>query len=623
MKPNLNLVTCILICILFSQSVRAQYMGNRDNFAGFTWDGTYASYVVLSGKNFVVYTRLFDGKESFGPITTPETIPMDYYPSTAKIRGYNIHVNKDNKKVVSYMLYNGNMTYLMISRPNEPFKNEEKIYISSADRIRGWWWDGGSTAMYLAFIDGNTHLVTQEFDGKSFVKLLSDTIFQAGDNLRSLNLLNNEISYCKVIDGKTYLMTQGAFYMFFASDTQYPWVENPKDYVEDTEIFSISKVNNENMVASMKALAKQLGSSSVKGVIINGDLTAFGHGWQLDEYKRIWDEGLGLTIYPGLGNHDYMNNVHDCYNDNCATNMVTYMNEKITALAPPNYDFNISDAYYEIPKWRKDHTGSLAYSWDIEHVHFIQLHNFPAYSTSWTSWNGGGDDNFKITSSMAWLEDDLTKARKAGKIIIVNMHDCNDHFKKEYPEDYERFKKLVKDYNVAAIFAGHTHSDIGKVSSDFDPIPTFRSGASSYQRYLKVYFKGNEMTVEKVSSENGGVDLDKVGTYTLQSGTTLPDKVGECGCSPQTFTANKPESFTFARFSLPSGYAGQTINIPTGDYHRYVFPHCRRVWWDNLSFTCDGVTCKWVKMSGNWGEDAICSGSNKSTGPIVFTGDQN
>jgi len=26
---------------------------------------------------------------------------------------------------------------------------------------------------------------------------------------------------------------------------------------------------------------------------MNGDLTAFGHGWELDKYKEMWDKGPG------------------------------------------------------------------------------------------------------------------------------------------------------------------------------------------------------------------------------------------------------------------------------------------------------------------------------------------
>ena len=48
-----------------------------------------------------------------------------------------------------------------------------------------------------------------------------------------------------------------------------------------------------------------------QGVIINGDLTAFWHNTQREDFLDIY-ANLDYIFYPGLGNHDYENNVSDC-----------------------------------------------------------------------------------------------------------------------------------------------------------------------------------------------------------------------------------------------------------------------------------------------------------------------
>jgi len=136
-------------------------------------------------------------------------------------------------------------------------------------------------------------------------------------------------------------------------------------------------------------------------------------------------------------------------------------------------------------------TGSLAYSWDVGNVHFIQLHNYPAFVVN----NG----NFNIKSSMDWLEKEMQKARKDGKAIILNLHDVEEHFKGEHLGQYTEFKRLVSKYKVSAVFAGHIHNSIGEIET-WGTTPVIRAGSPMFFNYLLVRFNGNQMEVEKISS---------------------------------------------------------------------------------------------------------------------------
>ena len=75
--------------------------------------------------------------------------------------------------------------------------------------------------------------------------------------------------------------------------------------------------------------------SDCTGLIINGDLTAYGHQYQYKEYKAGFGLSTiqGIPMFPGLGNHDYQNNIRKepyvinnalpgCNFNNCADRMV-------------------------------------------------------------------------------------------------------------------------------------------------------------------------------------------------------------------------------------------------------------------------------------------------------------
>jgi cytolysin (calcineurin-like family phosphatase) len=223
---------------------------------------------------------------------------------------------------------------------------------------------------------------------------------------------------------------------------------------------------------------------------------------------------------------------------------------------------------------RKTHEGSLAYSWDIGNVHFVQMHNYPIYAREWSNFIGSKTKRYivKIKSSLNWLKNDLAVARNAGKVIILNYHDSDEHWLDAYKEDSKTgealcndFTKILTDYQVSAVFVGHYHESIGKnsVSSRFlqyGKVPVFYCGSASQSKYLLVHFKGNQMTVEKVSSLNGGTDRTADGTYPLDAKKAViavPSKDGRV-----TFFN---EAGYVARYTLSYVVNGQSKSFSTGN----------------------------------------------------------
>lgn len=81
----------------------------------------------------------------------------------------------------------------------------------------------------------------------------------------------------------------------FTSDPQFPWVD-------------INRPSGENELKSQsrELITKQYNDISrliniyqrdTRGIIVNGDLTAFGHGWQRDAIKEL------LSILQGAQRH--------------------------------------------------------------------------------------------------------------------------------------------------------------------------------------------------------------------------------------------------------------------------------------------------------------------------------
>lgn len=327
---------------------------------------------------------------------------------------------------------------------------------------------------------------------------------------------NDEFSRIRVIR-----FNYDDFMMTISSDPQYPWSCGASGgSCDDT---SIADRDNERQVASMNAILSNYGKSRVAGSIINGDLTAFGHDWQFDKYREFYEDDLKINNYAGLGNHDIENNVNDCWENNCATRMANYLEGQVNSLNVKRFDYRVSGSYYKFPAYRKDHNGSMAYSWDVGDVHFVQLNNHPIYTTNWNGWNFGSAlrDYFNISSALSWLRSDLRDAANEGKKIILNFHDWNAS---AYNSE---FMQILKDYNVSAIFAGHIHSTIGKVSQYTDlhgpgkHLPVFRSGSVVYHDYLLAQFKNDQLIVKQVDSSNGSnYSLSTVGTYPMYGNAT-------------------------------------------------------------------------------------------------------
>jgi len=295
------------------------------------------------------------------------------------------------------------------------------------------------------------------------------------------------------------------FRWVIASDPQYPRVNPKEDGSTDDKALSEKLIREQ--YAAVNRYRDANGGRDAVPVMINGDITEFYHGWQASKMRELI-KILGPSVYQGLGNHDYDNNIGDCWNDGCARDGILDMYEHGTKIGADDLHFSmIAD------NWTNSKTfkGSLAYSKTIGDFTFIQLHNHPAYTRTFKSSEGIWSLDFYIEKSLDWLEQQLQKAKTNKKHVIINVHRPP---KDDYPaQDIERFEKLIKNYGVKAIFDGHTH--VAQKENDFGDIPVFNSGAGFKKTFLIAEHNTRHAMVYVRRATNNVIESESLGSFKI------------------------------------------------------------------------------------------------------------
>jgi len=181
-----------------------------------------------------------------------------------------------------------------------------------------------------------------------------------------------------------------------------------------------------------------------KTLVMNGDLTAYFHKGQLDEYANLYHNIQGLEEYfPSLGNHDYDHASGASYNGDewiaprhCnAKHAIGYLKSAFCQKVPK------FDAKKRVTRYD---SKSLAYSWEEGPYHFVHLHYYPTYENA----------KLGIKNSLQWLEKDLNLATRMNLTSIIYVHSAGDLSRST--------EKILLKNKVAAIFAGHLHRCFGR-----------------------------------------------------------------------------------------------------------------------------------------------------------------
>eukprot|EP00514_Thraustochytrium_sp_LLF1b_P011954 CAMPEP_0184549346 /NCGR_PEP_ID=MMETSP0199_2-20130426/9541_1 /TAXON_ID=1112570 /ORGANISM="Thraustochytrium sp., Strain LLF1b" /LENGTH=690 /DNA_ID=CAMNT_0026944063 /DNA_START=100 /DNA_END=2172 /DNA_ORIENTATION=+ len=258
-----------------------------------------------------------------------------------------------------------------------------------------------------------------------------------------------------------------------------------------------------------------------RSVVINGDLTSYFHTHEYSLFNKYYtkasndpsNETLRYPIMPGLGNHDYQNNVGGCTfltephygiqaNYGCASKAVDLIRGAVSCNAIPDFPAEKIESYDE---------DSAAYSWNEGKYHFVQLHNYPYYTIP----------QIGLKPSMNWFMQDISAATARGQPIVVNVHQSHQFNVTEWEIEEQRldsgaiqkiidhrkaeFEAALRASNVVAIFAGHYiryESSLG-YQGELAGVPVFRgghAGQDAHGKFLHVEFHSDFLQVGTMQS---------------------------------------------------------------------------------------------------------------------------
>lgn len=230
--------------------------------------------------------------------------------------------------------------------------------------------------------------------------------------------------------------------------------------------------------------------ATVTPLLVNGDMTEFGHGKERESMQAMMNHIVskqpGAVMLPGLGNHDYDQNVGECANNGCARDAVCDQIAWSQAIKDKSSGVSFD---YKWDRGSRTHSGSLAYSLDIGKLHIVQLNTEPTYTVNFSTGGFGvpGDKTyFTITSSLDWLARDLREASARGQYSIVNMH--RRHGWKNNAAKDGRFKEIIEANKVIGVFAGHLHGVLGK-ANNIGKVPVFQTGGMLNEALMSLNLK--------------------------------------------------------------------------------------------------------------------------------------
>ncbi|CAE7845130.1 unnamed protein product [Symbiodinium necroappetens] len=261
------------------------------------------------------------------------------------------------------------------------------------------------------------------------------------------------------------------FTVVMVSDTQLPWCSG--DFKSDVDcavqenwrlVQGIHDVSKLTWVTDGNGTSQEV--AEPLGVFITGDLTAYAHNWQFRLYRQIWetraeedrDKNIKLPVWPGLGNHDYANNLEGCWwveeeltwtgygKNSCAQRMVAYMRAAVAKCGGQTVVNNFGG---HVDHYDKD---SAAYTVRYGRIRFVHLHNYPTYRRR---------ELTGVASTMDFLKDEVAEAERTKDYLVLLIHDVNGHFAPWDTDDqvdrYSYFSEVVAGSRTIAVFSGHFH----------------------------------------------------------------------------------------------------------------------------------------------------------------------
>lgn len=204
---------------------------------------------------------------------------------------------------------------------------------------------------------------------------------------------------------------------------------------------------------SLQAFIDQALTEKPEGIILTGDLTLNGEKLSAEKMQELFAplKKAGISLYCIPGNHDIF--------DGWARSFKDKDQEKTSQISPADFKKFFPDGYDEAASTAPD---DLSYALSISPGYrFLMLdsNHYPMSESSAQPATGGSIRD----STLNWLEEQLQIAKDQHQKPIVFLHHNlfkhNDSVNQGYVLDNStEVKKLLKNYDVSAVFSGHIHA---------------------------------------------------------------------------------------------------------------------------------------------------------------------
>eukprot|EP00435_Cladocopium_sp_Y103_P015308 s245_g3.t1 len=285
------------------------------------------------------------------------------------------------------------------------------------------------------------------------------------------------------------------FTVIIASDPQLPWcsgdVKSDWDCAIKENWRVVQSIHNVEsltwVVGEEEKVAKPI------GVHITGDLTAYSHENQIQEYRKIWEtretedpnkmHGEGWMVSETT--HAVWS-VDSFFLDeevtwagyggvsSCAQRAIAYIRSAVgkchgddgTKTVVPNFGGYV-DHY---------HKDSAAYAVKYGKIRFVHLHNYPTFRrqeltgpvlvnrrSKTVGFGSTKRHPLGVASTLGFLKDEVEQAEKTGDYLVLMIHDIGNKFSSTYNVDRVKyFMEITEGARILAMFAGHWHPTGGQ-----------------------------------------------------------------------------------------------------------------------------------------------------------------
>lgn len=206
-------------------------------------------------------------------------------------------------------------------------------------------------------------------------------------------------------------------------------------HILDSMIADVNTVHREKFPQGYQHLPE----TKPLGLLISGDLTDDGQPAQWSQFQQLFglkgEARLKMPVYENYGNHDG------------DTNGIVRK--------------GIQQRNMQRNKLSAVSTNGMHYSWNWGNYHIVSLGSYP--SDKWDDtcqWCHYFKKSFREPqNSLGFLREDLARHAK-GKKVLLYFHYGWDSFSKLWwtEAEQENFYKVIKNYQIAAIFTGHNHA---------------------------------------------------------------------------------------------------------------------------------------------------------------------